>query len=325
MSTMSLNSRKENDKGPGVSKPDFYDGSQHKLEEFLIQLRLYFAFNGSYFAKESDKVLYAASYLRARAARGVRPYVKDWLDNEKDKEFSNPETRKLFAKYELFEAKLTDLYGVANEETYANRHIRCLRQTTSVSAYTSEFQGYAAELDWNEAALKSQFYLGLKDAVKAQLFREDEVDSLTKMVKAAKRIDERLQDLKAERHLYWGPTRERPKATGRNFSGGGDPMELDATSSDRNRSSGGNQRRKVRCYKCQRLGHIARDCGRVKPSQQEIEFNSMEKASTESGSVLGTTACPDQLGQEDATYEWCVKYLQEGAAENDSERADARC
>lgn len=283
MSSMSLNSQKEG-KTPKVSAPETYDGSQHKLEEYLFQVELYFIFNRSYFTNESDKVLYAASYLRARAARGFRPYLKDWLENKDNMPEAKAETRRIFANYERFKDKLTDLYGVANEETYADRHIRCLRQTTSVAVYASEFQGYAAELEWNEAAFKSQFYLGLKDAIKAQLFREDEVDSLAKMIKSAKRIDERLQDLKAERHMYWGPTRERPKATGRNFSGGGDPMDLDATEKGPKRSEGGNSRQGVRCYKCQKIGHIARNC----TNRVNREINTMEPTNT---------------------YEECTRYL----------------
>ena len=127
------------DKGLKVSTPETYDGSQHKLEEFLLQIRLYFAFNSYQFGRESDKVLYASSYLRARAARGFRPYLKDWLDHEKEPDELNPETKKIFAKYDRFETKLTDLYRVSNEEHHADRQIRQLRQTTSVAVYASEF------------------------------------------------------------------------------------------------------------------------------------------------------------------------------------------
>lgn len=79
------------------------------------------------------------------------------------------EITEIFNDYSEFESKLDSLYSITNEKAHVDRHIRKLRHTTSVVAYASEFQGYAAELEWNDAALRSQFYLGLKDALKMEL------------------------------------------------------------------------------------------------------------------------------------------------------------
>lgn len=46
-----------------VSTPEMFDGSPEKLEDFLMQLKLYLLFNSAQFQAESDKVLYASSYL----------------------------------------------------------------------------------------------------------------------------------------------------------------------------------------------------------------------------------------------------------------------
>jgi len=263
MSAMSLS-----DKGLKVSTPDTYNGTRHNLEDFLLQVRLCAHFNRSTLSSDPDKVTYAASLLRGTAARAFRPYLKDWLENRKDEASLNPETRKIFTDWDKFEAKLTELFGVANEERNADRQIRQLRQVTSVAMYASEFQRFVQELHWNDAAYRSQFYLGLKDTVKVELWKEGEHASLTTMVKSAKRIDERLQDLRQERYMYSGNFGRRPKATGK-YSSGYDPMELDATMKK------GESRQGIRCYRCQKQGHIARNCmkNRVRRELNSTKFS----------------------------------------------------
>ncbi|KAI6806740.1 hypothetical protein KC340_g18762 [Hortaea werneckii] len=188
-------------KPPKVSTPETFDGNQGRLEDFKLQVQLYFFFNRAQFATESEKVLYASSFLRGKAARGFRPYLKDWLDHQEGDQQPKTETRTIFHDYDQFEIKLEELYGIPNEESHADRHIRRLRQVTSVSSYASEFQGYAADLEWNDAALRSQFYLGLKEVVKAELSRGRTTRSLAAMMKEAKEIDERLQELRSDRMI----------------------------------------------------------------------------------------------------------------------------
>lgn len=262
------NGSQEYARPPKISSPETFDGTQGRLEGFLLQVQLYFHFNAAQFTSEADKVLYATSFLRGRAAKGFRPYLKDWLDNQ-DGTQPRTETRQIFHDYDHFEIKLNDLYGIHNEAVYADRHIRRLRQTTSVAAYASEFHGYSADLEWNDAALRSQFYLGLKEAVKAELSREPGVSKLSDMVKAATAVDERLQDLKQDRYLYSGNSHS--KATSRDHYGP-QPMDLDNTE----RVGRSKTRSEVRCYACQKKGHIARSCP-SKGKVQRTEFNSVAR------------------------------------------------
>lgn len=185
-------------------------------------------------------MLYAASFLRGRAARGFRPYLKDWFDSQGGT--PKTETRQIFHDYDHFEIKLNDLYGVHNEAVHADRCIRRLRQTTSVATYASEFQGYSADLEWNDAALQSQFYLGLKDAVKQELYREPKTTTLSQMITSAQKIDERLQDLKQDRYYFPGSTGGHSKAT-RHDPYGPRPMELDSTE----RRGQSEKRSEIRC------------------------------------------------------------------------------
>ena len=164
----------------------------------------------------------------------------------------------MFRNYSNFEEKLESLYGISDEEAYADRQIRKLRQLTSVAVYASEFQGFAADLEWNDAALRSQFYLGLKDIVKERLTYEGSArTTLAQLIKAAKDMDERIQELRQDRNYDFGNFRRSPKATDRN-SYGTVPMELDSAEA----IPGGRNREERRCYRCGRKGHLANRCVR---------------------------------------------------------------
>lgn len=240
-----------------ISIPETFNGTPEKIEEFLIQLKLYILFNSAQFIRESDKVLYASSYLRGRAARSFRPYLKEWLSNQDPGDQPNRETKLIFRNYQEFKEKLESLYRISNEEAHADREIRKLRQTTSVTVYASEFQGFIADLGQNDVTFRLQFYLGLKDIIKSELVRERKTTTLTTLISVIKEVDERLQELRYDRNFDTEKFGRSLKATGR-YSYRPDPMELDATEVFRNRKN----RERRRYYRCGRQGHIVTECKR---------------------------------------------------------------
>ena len=64
-----------------VNKFDIYKGERNELDDWLIQMKLYFAFN---FVSKNQKTLFAFTYLRERAQHWFKSQVRLYMKNEKD-------------------------------------------------------------------------------------------------------------------------------------------------------------------------------------------------------------------------------------------------
>jgi len=64
---------------------------------------------------------------------------------------------------------MEETFDYGDDTREAERDIRMLRQRTSTAAYKAEFQILAAKIDWNNDALASQFYRGLKEKVREEI------------------------------------------------------------------------------------------------------------------------------------------------------------
>jgi len=88
-----------------------------------------------------------------------------------------------------FQRSLTQIYGDLNLEATSERELRRLRQTGSVSDYAAKFESLKQYLSWNDAALRDQFYLNLRDDVKDELAPLDRPQTLTALKELATRLD----------------------------------------------------------------------------------------------------------------------------------------
>lgn len=57
------------------------------------------------------------------------------------------------------------VYGDIDWRSNAKDHLGKIRQTGSMSMYTSTFNKHTAQVDWNESSLMAKFRRGLKDEV----------------------------------------------------------------------------------------------------------------------------------------------------------------
>ena len=215
-----------------VNKPDVYHGDRNGLDDWLTQVDIYFTFNNVPTAK---KTLFASTFLRGRAERWFKPFLRKHLDDDEDPEH-------VFARYDCFKTEIRRVFGVSSEEETAERAIQHLQQRTSAAEYAARFQEQANLTEWDDAALMAMYKRGLKDNVKDELMRwGGDIDSLRSLMGAAIELDDKLYERAMEKRYsdprrsagtFTGPAGYRrggPRFRNNTDSYGTTPMELDST------------------------------------------------------------------------------------------------
>lgn len=251
---------------PQVSSPTHFSGNRAELHNFLSQVRLVFDLQPSRFKTEKQKVLYAASFLCDTAYSWFEPLLH---------QLPPPS---LLNDFDEFAKKLSAVFGDPDQIATAERDIRNLRQRTSTSVYAAEFQRLAAYLLWNDAALASQFYWGLSDAVKDTMAQMDRPEDLASLIATAIRIDTRQTERKLEQRnrapvaqplapqlqQHFAPQPLPAQAPTPALI----PMDIEATISKRGPLTAEEKERRRRnnlCMYCGKPGHFALNCP-VRPS-----------------------------------------------------------
>ena len=177
---------------PKILPPDPFTGDRLELDTYLTRCQHVFLTQPSLFLTEQHKVLYAVSYLKGNAYSWIKPLVQEYA-----KGLSIPIE---FTSFQKFSESLTRMYGDPDIVKSKTREINALCQTTSVSAYASEFRRLQAYIAWNDKALFDRFYEGLRDNVKDGLVHENPRPALLEdLISAALRIDARIYERILER------------------------------------------------------------------------------------------------------------------------------
>jgi hypothetical protein len=141
-------------------------------------------------------------------------------------------------------------------ERTAEKSLQVIKQKKSVGAYVAEFQRYVFRTTWNNIALMSAFYQGLKDNIKDKLSRIDVPDNkdIDKLQERAIKINNQLYERVLEKKGLRGY--RNPRSIGLE-SHQPEPMDLDAL----NISPKELKRRRDRklCFQCGKLGHLAKE------------------------------------------------------------------
>ena len=194
-----------------IAPPDSFSGDRHKVYLYLSKCRHNFLSQPELFTTEAKKVLFASGYLDGAAYNWFQPLLDLYaLAVAEDRLSDIPIQFTSFAEYTK---ALEDTFGDPDLVRSKERELRNLVQTTSVATYTSDFNRIKGFVKWNDDALTSQYYKGLKPGVKDGMVYENPTPTtLNALIAASFRLDSRIYDHILERKLEHppGPRTSKP-------------------------------------------------------------------------------------------------------------------
>ncbi|OMH78677.1 Retrotransposon-derived protein PEG10 [Zancudomyces culisetae] len=210
---------------PRVADPEYYNGNRDHLRNFISQVNLVIEAQPSRFPSDKQKVVFVSTFLRGAAFSWLQPYL----------ESRTPVP--MLTDFELFTEELHRVFGNPHQASTAERQLRRLRQTNSAVNYATDFRRLSTLTNWNDSALCSQYYEGLKDEVKDQLARFDRAENLNELIDLSIKVDNRLFERQLERthrsrFAFNQPTIPRSDPTSPHQPHT-QPMEIDGTSTRR--------------------------------------------------------------------------------------------
>lgn len=255
---------------PKLHIPDTFNGTRKDLLAFISQLDIYTTVRAADFPTESDKLLFATSFLRGKAFNWIQPQLAIFKRNL---DSGNPTTFGPYVSYATFINYLKSTFGEIDEEATAERQLSKLRQTTSAAAYSSEFMRISSHLSWDNNALVAIYYQGLKDTIKDHLFVHGRPSELQDLIKLSVQLDNRMFERQKEKSAR--NTAKTWSSHPTLISQPADPMDLDAltfktkanpapqSSSPRGPLSAQEKQHRIDnklCLYCGKPGHTVQTC-----------------------------------------------------------------
>ena len=166
-------------KEPRVSLPEKFDGTRSKFRGFVNQIRLVIFLQPERYPTEASRVGLVGTLLAGQALSWFAPLF------EKRSAILN--------NFETFLVAFAEAFGEHDKARWATTKIRSLQQgSRSASVYASDFRQLACDINWDEEALKSQFYWGLRDDVKDLLLSLPDPQTINEAISQAVKCDNRL-------------------------------------------------------------------------------------------------------------------------------------
>ena len=247
---------------PRVPTPERFRGERRKFRAFKNACLLYLALQPRTFSSESVKVGFIISLL----AEEPQTWAHNLLEQK---------SPVLNSTNSFFEA-MAQLYEDPQRTVTAESALHALQQNKRPAEdYTVDFRRWAADTDWNEAALKYQYRHGLSEALKDELARVETPASLEDLIALAIQMDRRLRERRSECLQGSRATCVMPKVPfmasplpgpAVNAPADGEPMQIGLIRSSLTPEERQRRRQANLCLYCGASGHFLRNCP-VRPSK----------------------------------------------------------
>ena len=256
-----------------VNKLDIYKGERDELDDWLIQMKLYFAFNS---ISKNQKTLFAFTYFRERAQHWFKSQVRSYMKDEKDIE------DKIFIQFNDFKKAIRRIFEIFNEEQFVERIVQHLKQHEFAFDYVVKFQKYVNLIDWNDSTLQIMYQRELKKQVKDELMRDERAyEILDELIEIFIDFDDKLYE-RAMKKRYDEELREKAEIYSRRLTSSYlrrssferkrhvdehvniVSMKLDFTirpnKGKKSQGKRNDMKRNKTCYSCDKSSHFAKDC-----------------------------------------------------------------
>jgi hypothetical protein len=231
-------------------------------------MSIYIKHNQGSFNTETDKVMFAISYLEGSAFEFIETYLDDYNSNPPKKQ--REDTRSLFADVRYFIKVLKEVYGETFEKEKATQKLMALKMHKHYPEYLAHFLQLAPRVDMDENALKAFFYKGLTDQLKDELMRFPKSTSLIDLRTKVMEIWTRLRERSMEKHQQPDPYRSQHH--------GSHTVKTAASWENKDKKKGkkggyqgkpkdGSTKKEGNCHNCGKPGHWARECRGPKKQQ----------------------------------------------------------
>ena len=164
-----------------IIKSKIFNDQRTKLENWLLQLKLYFTFN---MIRDDRKTLFVVNRINEKAFNWIKSNMKQFLHDDKDIDG-------IFNVFDKFKIIIWKIFNVMNETVTFIRMIQHLSQKTLTIDYIQRFKQHANNISWNDETLIIIFYRGLKSNVKNKIIRKEvQYASLDALIFVAIDIDD---------------------------------------------------------------------------------------------------------------------------------------